>query len=259
MIKLKGKAVFGGIVKGKISFFRRNEIIIKKYVVEDVDAELEKYKAAKEKAIVELQNLYETSLERLGKEDACIFLIQQMIIEDEDFNNGIGQGILKERLNADYAVVRTVKDFANRFCQVDSEVIKSRSADLKDVSDRLLKHILNIADKDFKIENGCIICSDELMPSEVVSFDKSKILAICTCEGSVTSHTSILAITMKIPAVVGVGRVLDKKYDGCEAIVDGYSGTVYIQPDEKTVKKLEKKQEKENHMNRLFHRLKSKL
>ncbi|MGN0601651.1 MAG: phosphoenolpyruvate--protein phosphotransferase [Oscillospiraceae bacterium] len=258
MIRLKGKAVFGGIAKGRILFYKRDEIIVGKHPVGNPEAELKKYEYAKKNALEELQGLYEKALDNIGKEDACIFLIQQMIINDIDFNSSVENIILKDKLNADYAVVRTARDFANSFCKLDSEYIKGRSADLKDVSDRLLKHILDKSESGFSIEEKCIICADDLMPSETVGLDKSKVLAICTGHGSATSHTAILARTMNIPAVVGIGRELEEKYDGCEAALDGYDGVLYIEPDQSTLKALDKKEEKEAKKRALLKRLKGR-
>lgn len=258
MVVLRGKPIFGGITKGKIVFFQKNEAVIRKCVVEDPNAEADKYEAAKRCALEELQHLYDNALENLGREDAGIFLIQQMILNDMDFDRSVKDIILKEGLNADFAVAQTARDYSKLLGRIDSEYIKSRSADLKDICDRLVKHILNLSGNRFKLNEKAIVCAEDLVPSETVGLDRSNVLALCTKYGSATSHTAILARTMNIPAITGIGCGLTHEYNGKTAIADGYDGILYIEPDEKTEKSLLVKKEKEAKKRELLKRLKGR-
>ena len=243
VLVFKGKGVYGGIAKGKIKTFSHSDIIVSKKRTYDSNEELKKYENAKKKAIDELQELYDINLAVLGQDDACIFLIQQMIIKDIDFNASVENMILNEKFTADYAVAKTAKDFFREFSTLESEYIKGRLEDIKDISDRLLKHILNNKENKIVLDDKAIVCADYLMPSETVGFDKNNILGICTNYGSATSHTAILAETMNIPAIMGIGNGIDEKYDGKFAAIDGYSGALFIEPNENTLLSLEKKEE----------------
>lgn len=245
MLILKGKGIYGGIATGKLKIFRHNDIIVSNKKIDDPNDELDKFKYAKEKAIAELQDLYDKNLPDLGRDDCCIFLIQQMIIDDIDFNASVENIIVNEHYGADYAVVKTAKIFFKEFSNLESEYIKGRLEDIKDVSVRLLKHILNNRGNKINLLEKAIICSDYLMPSETVGLDKSKVVALCTSFGSATSHTAILAETMNIPAVMGIGSDIDSKYDNAFAAIDGYGGVLYIEPDENTLVALDKKKESE--------------
>ena len=245
MLVLKGKGIYGGIATGKLKIFRHNDIIVSNKKIDDPNEQLEKFKYAKEKAIAELQELYDKNLSDLGHDDCCIFLIQQMIINDIDFNDSVENVIFNEHYGADYAVVKTAKSFFKEFSKLESEYIKGRLEDIKDVSVRLLKHILNNRGNKINLQEKAIICSDYLMPSETVGLDKSKVVALCTSFGSATSHTAILAETMNIPAVMGIGSDIDQKYENAFAAIDGYGGVLYIEPDENTLVALDKKKESE--------------
>lgn len=258
MVVLRGKPIFGGITKGKIVFFQKKEAVIRKCVVEDPNAEADKYEGAKRCALEELQRLYDNALENLGREDAGIFLIQQMILNDMDFDRSVKDIILKEGLNADFAVAQTARDYSKLLGRIDSEYIKSRSADLKDICDRLVKHILNLSGNRFKLNEKAIVCAEDLVPSETVGLDRSNVLALCTKYGSATSHTAILARTMNIPAITGLGCGLTHEYNGKTAIADGYDGILYIEPDEKTEKSLLVKEEKEAKKRELLKRLRGR-
>lgn len=258
MIRLKGKPVFGGIARGKLLFYRRDENIVVKRQIDNTQLEMQRYEYAKTCALQELSELYSTAVNDVGKNDAGIFIIHQMIINDEDFNNHVEEHILKDRYNADYAVARTSRDYFQTMREMDSEYIKERSADIKDVCDRLIRHIQNKSQKRFEMSEKAIICADDLVPSETVQLDKTKVQAFATCYGSSNSHTAILARTMNIPAIIGVGKNLLECYDGHEALIDGYSGTLYIDPDEETFKAMEEKQEEEAKKRELLKRFKGR-
>ena len=258
MIRLKGKPVFGGIARGKLLFYRRDENIVVKRQIDNTQLEMQRYEYAKTCALQELSELYSTAVNDVGKNDAGIFIIHQMIINDEDFNNHVEEHILNDRYNADYAVARTSRDYFQTMREMDSEYIKERSADIKDVCDRLIRHIQNKSQKRFEMSEKAIICADDLVPSETVQLDKTKVQAFATCYGSSNSHTAILARTMNIPAIIGVGKNLLECYDGHEALIDGYSGTLYIDPDEETFKAMEEKQEEEAKKRELLKRFKGR-
>ncbi|MGN0623019.1 MAG: phosphoenolpyruvate--protein phosphotransferase [Oscillospiraceae bacterium] len=258
MIRLKGKPVFGGIARGKLLFYRRDENIVVKRQIDNTELEMQRYEYAKTCALQELSELYSTAVNDVGKNDAGIFIIHQMIINDEDFNSHVEEHILKDRYNADYAVARTSRDYFQTMREMDSEYIKERSADIKDVCDRLIRHIQNKSQKRFVMSEKAIICADDLVPSETVQLDKTKVQAFATCYGSSNSHTAILARTMNIPAIIGVGKNLLESYDGHEALIDGYSGTLYIDPDEETFRAMEEKQEEEAKKRELLKRFKGR-
>ena len=181
-----------------------------------------------------------------------------MIIKDIDFEKEVRDLIARDHYNADYAVAKTARDFSQVLSEMDSDYIKERSADVKDVCDRLIRHIQNKSENNFSVNEKSIICADDLVPSETVRLDKSKAAAFCTCYGSSNSHTAILARTMNIPAVIGIGKGLLESYNGCEAMVDGYSGMLYIEPDDKTRQELDKKQTAEAKKRELLKRLRGR-
>lgn len=258
MIKLKGKPVFGGIVSGRIAFYRRDESVVQKRKIDNPDLELQRYEYAKSCALSQLDELYHKAVGEVGENDAGIFLIQQMIIKDIDFEKEVRDLIARDHYNADYAVAKTARDFSQVLSEMDSDYIKERSADVKDVCDRLIRHIQNKSENNFSVNEKSIICADDLVPSETVRLDKSKAAAFCTCYGSSNSHTAILARTMNIPAVIGIGKGLLESYNGCEAMVDGYSGMLYIEPDDKTRQELDKKQTAEAKKRELLKRLRGR-
>lgn len=258
MIKLKGKPVFGGIVSGRIAFYRRDESVVQKRKIDNPDLELQRYEYAKSCALSQLDELYHKAVGEVGENDAGIFLIQQMIIKDIDFEKEVRDLIARDYYNADYAVAKTARDFSQVLSEMDSDYIKERSADVKDVCDRLIRHIQNKSENNFSVNEKSIICADDLVPSETVRLDKSKAAAFCTCYGSSNSHTAILARTMNIPAVIGIGKGLLESYNGCEAMVDGYSGMLYIEPDDKTRRELDKKQTAEAKKRELLKRLRGR-
>ena len=258
MVSIKGRSVFGSIARGKLTFYHRDEFIINKIKVSDPELEYKKYVKAKNAALVELGELYDRARLSVGESDAQIFVIHQMLITDEQYDSSIRTKILDEHFNADYAVASTSRSFAEMLAQMDSEYMQSRAADVKDVSNRLLRHILNCADKLPILRENAIICTGDLMPSETLLMDKTKIKGFCTRSGSVNSHTAILAKNIGIPAIVNVGTELSDEYEGKEAVLDGYSGTLYIEPDEHTLRQLEYKEAVEGRKKELLTRLKGR-
>ena len=243
MTILKGKGVFGGIAFGKISIYNREEFEIKRYRVEDTDSEIRRYESAKKIAIVQLQSLYEKALQEVGETNAMIFQIHQMMLEDLDYCESIINIIKNQNVNAEYAVGTTSDNFSEMFSSMDDSYMKERAADVRDVSKRLLKILADSLENVVSFNEPSIIAADDLAPSETVQLDKNKVLGFVTMRGSSSSHTAILARTMNIPAIIGVGSQLKDEFDGCEAIIDGYAGDVYINPDHATIQKMREKQE----------------
>lgn len=258
MFAIKGKSIFGAIARGKLTFYHREEFVINKIKVSDPQLEYKKYVTAKNAAIMELGALYEKARLRIGDKDAQIFIIHQMIITDEDYDGFIRKMILDDHFNADYAVACAARNFTEMLSETDSEYMQGRSADVKDVSNRLLRHILNCADSEPTLSDRSILCTGDLMPSETILMDKTKIKGICTRSGSVNSHTAILAKTMNIPALVNVGGELSDDYEGKEAVLDGYSGVLYIEPDQLTLRMLEHKEAAEGRKKELLTKLRGR-
>ena len=258
MITISGKSVFGGVSIGKILFYQRNDKVIKREHVDDVDAEWKRFQDAKDTAVDQLKGLYEKALEDVGEANAMIFEIHQMMLEDLDYLESIENIIRTQEVNAEYAVATTADNFAAMFSAMDDAYMQGRAADVKDVSERVL-NILSGADTGIKEMNEpCIIAADDLAPSETVQLDKSKVLGFATMYGSSNSHTAILARTMNIPAVIGLGEDLKAEYNGKDAIIDGFSGTLYIEPDEETMKAMQEKRAKDLEQRALLEQLKGK-
>lgn len=258
MTILKGKGVFGGIAFGKISIYNRKEYAIKRYRVDDTDAEVKRYDDAKNIAIVQLKSLYEKALQEVGESNAMIFQIHQMMLEDLDYCESIIGIIKNQNVNAEYAVGTTADNFSEMFSSMDDSYMRERAADVKDVSKRILKILSDTLENSVPFNEPSIIAADDLAPSETVQMDKNKVLGFVTMRGSSSSHTAILARTMNIPAIIGVGDQLKDEFDGCDAIIDGFSGEVYINPDDKTIKKMKKKQEFKRRQGILLQELKGK-
>lgn len=234
MITLKGKGVFGGIAIGKLSFFHRATEEIGRRLITDIQKEISRYESARERAAKELSELYSTALKKIDAESAEIFEIHGMMLEDEDYNDRVRSLIEKERVCAEYAVTQTGKEFSRSFEGMDDTYMQARGADIRDISNRLVALLLGAPIEEISTSEGSIICADDLTPSEAMRLDKEKTLAFITARGSASSHTAILSRSMGIPAVLDVGEDLLTLTDGADAIVDGFSGTVYISPDDET-------------------------
>lgn len=258
MITLEGKSVFGGVAIGKIQFYKRNEITIKRTRVEDVEAEVERFQNAKAKTLELLKGLYEKALEDVGEANAMIFEAHQLMLEDPDYVESIENIIRTQDVNAEYAIGATADNFAAIFEAMDDAYMQGRAADVRDVSERLLQALSSQNETVMVMDEPVIIATDDLVPSETVQLDKEKVLSFVTMYGSANSHTAILARTMNIPAVIGLGEALKEEYDGKVAIVDGVDGKVYIDPDEETMASMQKKQKKDQEQKELLNQLKGK-
>lgn len=258
MITLTGKSVFGGVAIGRIAFYKRNEITIKRTHVDDIEGEVKRFETAKEKAVAQLQELYNKAMEDVGESNAMIFEIHQMMLEDLDYVESIVNIITTQKVNAEYAIGTTADNFAAMFQAMDDAYMQGRAADVKDVSERLLQVLSDNSTDEMKMDEPSIIAADDLVPSETVQLDKEKALSFITMYGSANSHTAILARTMNIPAVISLGEDLKKEYDGKLAIVDGLEGKVYIEPDAKTMEAMQEKQRKDQEQKELLEQLKGK-
>ena len=258
MITLEGKSVFGGVAIGKIQFYKRNEITIKRTRVEDVEAEVVRFQNAKAKTLELLKGLYEKALEDVGEANAMIFEAHQLMLEDPDYVESIENIIRTQDVNAEYAIGATADNFAAIFEAMDDAYMQGRAADVRDVSERLLQALSSQNETVMVMDEPVIIAADDLVPSETVQLDKEKVLSFVTMYGSANSHTAILARTMNIPAVIGLGEALKEEYDGKVAIVDGVDGKVYIDPDEETMASMQKKQKKDQEQKELLNQLKGK-
>lgn len=258
MITLSGKSVFGGIAIGKISFYKRNEITIKRSRIEDTDAEIRRFEEAKAQALAELQQLHDKAVDDVGEANAMIFEIHQMMLEDLDYVESIVNMITTQEVNAEYAVGTTADNFAAMFAAMDDAYMQGRAADVKDVSERLIKVLSDSDHGAIEMKEPVIVAADDLVPSETVQLDKEKVLAFITMYGSSNSHTAILARTMNIPAVIGLGEDLKQEYDGKLAVVDGMDGVIYIDPDARTMEAMQKKQREDLEKKELLEQLKGK-
>lgn len=258
MITLTGKSVFGGVEIGKIAFYKRNNRQVKRWRVEDAEAEVARFENAKSMAVDQLQGLYEKAMKDVGEENAMIFEIHQMMLEDLDYLESIIHIITNQHVNAEYAVATTADNFAAMFAAMDDAYMQGRAADVKDVSERVLNILTGAGNAMFSTDEPAIIAADDLVPSETVQLDKEKVLGFATMYGSSNSHTAILARTMNIPAIIGLGEALKEEYDGAYAIIDGFDGKIYIDPDENTLEAMREKQAKDREKKLLLQELKGK-
>lgn len=258
MIALKGRSVYGGIAHGIISYYQRDRIDIPRIKINDPEKEWDRYTEAKDGAVDELKLLRERTAEEIGQTDADIFYIQQIILADSQFEKGVRSMIFTEKCNAEYAVARTSQNIAEIMRQGDSDYIRERCSDVYDASERIIRLLQNQSSSVFVLDDISIICAEDLLPSETATLDKSKVAAFCTSGGSTNSHTAILARTMNIPALIGLGDVRLEDYDGRYAIVDGYDGIIYIEPDNETTIKLARREEEEGRKREMLQRLKGR-
>lgn len=256
MQELKGKSVFGGIAIGRISVYNKDESTVKRVKIEDTAAEVKRFEEAKETAKEQLQALYEKALVEVGEVNAMIFDVHQMMLDDLDYVEAITHMIENQGINAEYAVATTGDNFSNMFAAMDDDYMKARAADVKDISNRVVKILQGKKDSVLDGDEPVILLADDLAPSETVQLDKSKVLAFVTRHGSTNSHTAILARTMNIPALIGVK--FEENVDGKFAIVDGYNGSVYVEPTDDVVKEYESKKQEAEEKKRLLQELKGK-
>ena len=232
--------------------------MIKRTHVDNVDEEMVRFQNAKDTAVEQLKGLYEKALDDVGEANAMIFEIHQMMLEDLDYLESIENIIRTQEVNAEFAVATTADNFSQMFASMDDAYMQGRAADVKDVSERVLDILCGTSDGMKEMTEPCIIAADDLAPSETVQLDKSKVLGFATMYGSSNSHTAILARTMNIPAVIGLGERLSQEYDGKDAVIDGFTGTLYIDPDEKTLAAMQEKRAKDLEQKALLEQLKGK-
>lgn len=256
MITLQGKGVSAGVGIGQLYYYHRATTEIKTYEVEDVEAEWQRFKDAQETAIEQLGVLAEKTRVEVGEEEAFLFETHQMLAEDLDYEESIESIIKDEKLNAETAVSRTSEVFAEMFASMDDEYMRGRAADVRDVSKRILDILCGVVQGGIDSDVPVIVAADDLAPSETIQLDKTKILGFVTSLGSGSSHTAILARTMGIPAIVGLGDALTEEYSGKNAIIDGATGAVIINPDKEVTAHMLKKRDELIEQRRLLEQLK---
>ena len=256
MITIQGKGVSAGVGVGPLYFYRRATAEIKRYTVEDTDAEWHRFKGAQTGAVEQLGDLAEQARREAGDEAAMLFETHQMMAEDLDYEEAIEDRILNQKMNAEAAVSDTAEQFAEMFASMDDAYMQARAADVKDVSQRILSILCGIVQGGIASDVPVLLCADDLAPSETIQLDKTKILGFITAGGSGSSHTAILARTMGIPAIVGMGDALKPEYEGRAAIADGSTGALVIDPDDDTRDRLMKKRDEQLRLQRLLETLK---
>ena len=256
MIVLEGKAVFEGIAIGKLFVYKKKEQTVKREKVQDAAAEIKRYEAAKDLAIEQLQALHEKAVKEVGEAGAEIFEAHQFMVDDGDYIDSVKNIIETENVNAEYAVAQTGDIFHNMFSEMDDEYFKGRATDVKDITERIINCLNGGSSGDIDSDEPVIVVADDLAPSETVQMDKEKILSFVTVHGSANSHTSILAKTMNIPAIIGCDIPLTKEVDGKLAIVDGFEGKVYIDPAQDVLAEKKKLLQKEIDKKELLEQLK---
>ena len=254
----QGKSVYKGIVMGPVAVLKKNDYQVKRARIEDPEAEVKRVKEAVEVSKKQLGRLYDKAVREVGEASAAIFEVHQMMLEDEDYLESMENMIRTELVNAEYAAAATGDNFAEMFAAMDDEYMKARSADVKDISERLVRNLSGEGDNDLSSMEPSVIVADDLSPSETVQMDKEKILAFVTVHGSTNSHTAILARMMNIPALIGVPMDLNSLKTGMMAVVDGFSGQVIFEPEEDVQKETEKRMQEEAEKQKLLEELKGK-
>ena len=254
----QGKSVYKGIVMGPVAVLKKNDYQVKRARIEDPEAEVKRVEEAVEVSKKQLGRLYDKAVREVGEASAAIFEVHQMMLEDEDYLESMQNMIRTELVNAEYAAAATGDNFAEMFAAMDDEYMKARSADVKDISERLVRNLSGEGDNDLSSMEPSVIVADDLSPSETVQMDKEKILAFVTVHGSTNSHTAILARMMNIPALIGVPMDLNGLKTGMTAVVDGFSGQVIFEPEEDVRKETEKRMQEEAEKQKLLEELKGK-
>lgn len=256
MEQYTGKSIFKKIAIGKIFFYEKNEYQVKRTKIEDPEEEIKRLEAAKVVAVSQLDKIYQKAVKEVGEDNAAVFEVHMMMLDDEDYLDAIHNIIRTESVCAEYAVATTGDNFATMFAAMDDAYMQARAADVKDISERLVAVLLGRDTDMGSLEEPVILVADDLAPSETVQMDKSKLLAFVTEHGSANSHTAILARTMNIPALIGIP--IQKEWKGRMAVVDGYTGTVTIDPDEEYVAKMRVQMEEDERKRQLLTELKGK-
>lgn len=252
---LKGKSVYKGVAFGKISVLKKDDYVVKRVKIEDTQAELQRVEEAVEASKQQLQKLYEKALKEVGEASAAIFEVHQMMLEDEDYKESIENIISTQQVNAEYAVASTGDNFSQMFASMDDDYMRARAADIKDISNRLVKNLSGQSADVMDLDEPVIVVADDLSPSETVQMDKEKILAFVTVHGSANSHTAILARMMNIPALIGVDMDLEALHTGTEAAVDGFHGEFFVDPSEEVKERIQRKIEEEKEKQELLQQL----
>lgn len=256
MFIIKGQGACGGVAFGKTEFIKKASKLIQRQHVEDVENELKRFEKACKEANEQLEKLHEKAFAEVGEENAMIFEIHRMMLEDDDYIDSVRTNITEQEINAESAVGITADSFAEMFSSMEDSYMQARATDVRDVSERILSILTNSGNTGIQSEQPVIICAEDLAPSETVQLDKAKILAFVTEKGSTNSHTSILARTMDIPAVIGAEGLLENAKDGADVIVDGFTGYIYIDPDMQTVLEMQEKKQKTEEKKALLLKLK---
>lgn len=256
MEKYTGKSIFKGIAIGKILFYQKGEQPVKRVKIEDTAEQIKRYEDARAKAAEQLQGLYEKALKEVGEANAAVFEVHQMMLEDDDYIDSVVNIIETQQVNAEFAVATTGDNFAKMFAEMEDDYFKARAADVKDISERMVNILSGNESGGALGDEPVIVVAEDLAPSETVQMDKEKLLAFVTRLGSANSHTAILARTMNIPALIKVD--IKEEWNGKMAVVDGYTGTFYIDPDEETLKKMQEKKEEDIKARELLQELKGK-
>lgn len=253
---LEGKSVFGGIAIGRLSVYHKKDNQVKRLKVADAEAEVFRFNTAKEQAKAQLASFYEKALREVGEVNAMIFEVHQMMLDDLDYVESITNMIRTQEVNAEFAVATTGDNFSQMFAAMEDEYMRERSADVKDISNRVISILQGAGSSEMTGDEPAILLADDLAPSETVQLDKSKVLSFVTRHGSTNSHTAILARTMSIPALIGVDFA--ENVDGKTGIVDGYEGKFFVDPDEETLLKYQERKKEDEHKKHLLQELKGK-
>lgn len=258
MITCKGKSVYGGVAIGKIHVMAKKEQRIVRRSVDDTENERKRFEDARVKAQEQLAGLYDKAMTEVGETNAAIFEIHQMMLDDDDYLDSINNIITEQSVNAEFAVAITADNFAEMFSSMDDAYMKERAADVKDISERVIRILTGNAESDMAASEPVIILADDLAPSETVQLNKDLVLSFVTVHGSTNSHTAILARTMNIPALIGTDVELSPELEGKTAAVDGFNGVIYIDPDEATLAKMTARRAEAMEKQRLLQELKGK-
>lgn len=258
MTEYNGKSVYGGIAIGKIHIMAKSEQRIVRHKIDDCNDEISRFEKAKTEAQSQLAALYDKAKKEVGEASAAIFEIHQMMLDDDDYLNSIKNIIAEQGVNAEYAVGITADNFSEMFSSMDDAYMKERAADVKDISERIIRILTNSDAGKAMSNEPVIILADDLAPSETVQFDKNLVLSFVTVHGSTNSHTAILARTMNIPALIGVNIEISDELEGKMAVVDGFNGVIYIEPDEELLAKMQRRKSDELEKQRLLQELRGK-
>jgi len=258
MKEYKGKSVFGGIAIGRIKVYNKSEQQVKRVHIDDTEHEKKRYYAAVDKAAMQLQELYDKAVKEVGEANAAIFEMHQIMLTDDDYKESVENIIESQHVNAEYAVAQTGDNYAAMFAAMEDEYMRGRSADVKDISERLINILSGFNASSMVSDEPVIIVAEDLAPSETVQLDKDKILSFVSVKGSVNSHTAILARTMGIPALIGTPVIPDNDIDGKMGIVDGNSGCLYVDPDNEKLGYYRKKRDEQLKQKELLQLLKGR-